>query len=168
MLAATGALAGFVIAQFLPRQYVSRAVVVFNEGVSSDRCIYAASTTLSSAALKPIVLQSEYYRQELDFTPEDDVIRNIQKNGLIRCGREGNRDGFRVEFADADRALSLEMTRVLIEETGRNANATMKVIDPIRSGTTGPAPGLCVIVGIASGAVLGLMIGGLASPPQTS
>jgi hypothetical protein len=163
MLAATGALAGFVAAQVLPRRYVSRTTVAFTERVSGGRCANAAAQTMSAAALKPIVVQSAYYRSELDFTPEEELVDRIQHSGSIACEQVGDKDGFRVEFADADRYLTLEMARILVEETGKNAKAAMKVVEPIHAGTTGPGAGQCVLLGMGGGLVLGFLVGGLAS-----
>jgi hypothetical protein len=167
MLTVTGALAGFVTADFLPRRYVSRTAVAFTEKVSSERCIYAAAQTLSPAALKPIVVQSAYYRPQLDYTPEEELVERIRQSASIRCTRvedgRGEKDGFRVQFADADRYLTLEMARILVEETGKNAQARMKVTEPIRAGTTGPGAASCVLTGMAGGAALGMLAGRLAS-----
>lgn len=163
ILAATGALAGFVTAQLIPRRYISRTAVAFTEKVSPDRCIFAAAQTLSAVALKPIVVQNAYYRSELDFTPEDELVERIQQNGSIHCAAVAGQNGFRVEFADADRYLTLEMTRILVEETGKNANAAMKVIDPIHSGTTGPGRAECVSIGMAGGLALALLVIALSS-----
>jgi hypothetical protein len=157
ILAATGALAGYVAAQFLPRRYVSHTTVAFTEKVSSDRCAFAATQTLSPAALKPIVVQSAYYGPELDFTPEEELVERIRQNGSIRCTRVGDKDGFRVEFADADRYLTLEMARILVEETGKNAQAAMKVVEPIHAGAAGPGAGSCVLIGMGGGLLLGLV-----------
>ena len=163
ILTATGALAGFVTGQLLPRRYISRTAVAFTENVSTDRCIYAAAQTLSAAALKPIVVQNAYYRTELDFTPEEEIVERIQQNGSIRCVPVGGQNGFRVEFADADRYLTLEMARVLVEETGKNANAAKKVVDPIHAGTSGPGRAQCVLIGMAGGLTLALLVIALGS-----
>ena len=159
ILTATGAIAGFVAAHMLPRCYISRAAVAFTEQVSNDRCVFAANQTLSAAALKPIVVQNAYYTSALDFTPEEELVERIQQSGTIRCVS----GGFRVDFADDDRYLTLEMARVLVEETGKNSNAAMKVIEPIHSGRTGPGYGQCVLMGMGGGLVLGLMAIGSAS-----
>jgi hypothetical protein len=162
LLAAIGALAGFATAQFLPRRFVSRTTVAFTGSVSSERCAQAVERTLSSAELTPIVLQSAYYRSELDYTPVEELVQRIQDNGSIRSVRIGNRDGFRVEFTDADRYAALDMTRTLAQEMGQNAGDTTQVVDPIRAGLKPPGPGLCVLLGLGCGLLLGMLVGGIA------
>jgi len=162
ILTVTGALAGFVTAQLLPRRYISRTAVAFTEKVSTDRCIYAANQTLSAPALKPIVVQNAYYRTELDFTAEEDIVERIQQNGSIRCDVVSGQNGFRVEFTDDDRYLSLEMARILVEETGKNALAAMRVVEPVQVGTTGPGRAQCVLIGMVCCLALGLIAIGFA------
>ena len=162
ILAATGALTGFVTAQFLPRTYVSRTSVVFTNKVSPDRCEYAATQTLSAPVLQQIVLRSAYYKPDLDFTPVEEIIGRIQKSASIESVRLDGKTGFRVEFADADRYLTLEMSRILIEEMGANTGSTMKVVEPVRAGVTGPGTGFCVSVGAGCGALLGVTAAALA------
>jgi hypothetical protein len=162
MLALSGALAGYVTAQFLPRSYVSRTTVAFTEPVSEGRCAYAAGETLSAVALKPIVVQSAYYAKELDYTPEEEIVERIRQSASIQCRRAAGKDVFQVEFRDDDKYLTLEMTRVLVQETGRNANATMKIIEPVRTGTTGPSPLACVLWGMGAGVVVGIVFLALA------
>ena len=122
---------------------------------------------MSAAALKPIVVQSAYYRSELDFTPEEELVERIQKNGSIRCTRVKDQDGFQVEFADEDRYLTLDMARILVEETGKNAQAAMKVVEPIHAGTTGPRPGSCVLIGMSGGLALGMLAAAMARGSQS-
>ena len=162
LLAAIGALAGFTTAQFLPRRFVARTTVAFNSSASSDRCAFAAERTMSPAELTPIVLRSAYYKPELDYTPVEELVQRIQANASIRCVHIGNRDGFRVEFADADRYAALDMTRILAEEMGRNAGNATQVVDPIRTSLKPPGPGLCVLIGLGAGSLLGLAVGAIA------
>jgi hypothetical protein len=162
LLAATGALAGFAVAQFLPRSYVSTATVAFEGSLSNDRCAAAAAQTLSAESLTPIVLQSAYYKPELDFTPVDEVVERIENNASIHSVRTAGRDGFRVEFTDPDRYAVLEVARVLVDEMGHNTGQTTRMIEPIRAGRTGPGAGLCILIGMASGLALGFATTALA------
>lgn len=154
MLALSGALAGFAAAQFLPRSYATRMAVTFTEPVSAGRCAYAAGETLSVTELKPIVVQSAYYARVLDYTPEEEIVDRIRKSASIECLP----GGFRVEFRDDDKYLKLEMTRVLVQETGKNAKAAIKIVEPVRTGTTGPSAAQCVAWGLVAGAVLGILL----------
>jgi hypothetical protein len=162
LLAATGALAGFVTAQFLPRSYVSTATAAFEGHLSNDRCAAAAAQTLSAESLTPIVLQSAYYKPELDFTPVDEVVERIEQNASIRSVKTAGRDGFRIEFTDPDRYAALEVAQVLVDEMGRNAGQAIRMIEPIRAGRTGPGAGLCILIGLATGAAIGLATTALA------
>jgi len=162
LLAATGALAGFVTAQFLPRSYVSAATVAFEGRLSNDRCEAVAAQTLSAESLTPIVLQSAYYKPELDFTPVDEVVERIEHNASIRSVKTAGRDGFRVEFTDPDRYAALEVAQVLVDEMGRNSGQAIRMIEPIRAGRTGPGTGLCISIGMVAGLALGLAITALA------
>ena len=162
LLAGTGAMAGFVTAQFLPRTYVSRTAVAFTSKVSRDRCDYAATQTVSAPVLQQIILRSAYYKSDLDFTPVEEIIGRIQQSASINCARLNDKTGFRVEFADADRYLTLEMSRILVEEMGANTGSAMKIVEPVRAGTTGPGAGLCVAAGLACGALIGALTAALA------
>jgi len=164
ILAASGALAGFVIARFLPRTYVSHTTVAFTTKVSRDRCDYAATQTLSAPVLQQIILRSAYYKSDLDFTPVEEIISRIQQSASIDSVGLGDKTGFRVEFADSDRYLTLEMSRILVEEMGNNAGSAMKVVEPVRTGVTGPGSGYCVLAGLGCGTLLGLVILVLARP----
>jgi hypothetical protein len=162
LLAGAGAIAGFVTAQFLPRRYVSSTVVTFDKPVPARRCALAAAETLSAESLAPLVLESAYYKPELDYTPVADVVRRIEENASIRGIRAGNRDGFRVEFIDADRYAALDVARMLIGEMGRNAGVATRTVGPISAGRTGPSAALCTTVGLCAGIVVGFAIAALA------
>jgi hypothetical protein len=77
--------------------------------------------------------------------------------------RIGNRDGFSVEFTDADRYAALDMARILAEEMGRNTGEATQGVDPIRTSLKPPGPGLCALIGVGAGGLLGLAIGGTAA-----
>ncbi len=117
---------------------------------------------MSAAELVPIVLRSAYYKSELDYTPVEELVQRIQANGSIRSVRIDNRDGFRVEFADADRYAALDMTRILAEEMGRNVGVATQVVYPLRTTLKPPGPGLCVLLGLGAGSLLGVAIAAIA------
>lgn len=158
ILAVTGALAGFVTARFLPRKYLSHATAAFASVMPAGRCAALAAQTLSAESLTPIVLQSEYYRPELDFTPVEEVVERIQQNASIRSVRTTGRDAFSVEFTDPDRYAALEVARVLVEEMGRNSGQATRMIEPILARRTGPSAGLCTLIGMGAGLAIGLAI----------
>lgn len=151
ILAASGALAGFVIAQLLPRQYVSRATVAFASAVPDARVAKAAAQTRSTASLTSFVLQSADYRSELDFTPADEVAERIRQSSSILAAPSG----FRVECTDPDRYTALDVMQTLIEQMGRNAGSATKVVGPIRTRLTGMGYGTCVMLGMGVGALIG-------------
>ncbi len=158
VLAATGALAGFVTAGSLPRAWRATATVAFVRSVSSDRCTFAAARTLSETALAPLVLQDAYYREELDYTPVEEIVGRIRANGAIRELRMGEREGFAVEFTDPDRYAALDVTRILIEEMTRNAGEATRVVSPVTATLSGPGPAYCTLIGMSAGIALGLSL----------
>jgi hypothetical protein len=157
LLAGTGALAGFVTGQFLPRRFVSGAVVTFDQPVSSNRCAEAAAQTLSPEALAPLVLQSAFFKPELDFTPVDEIVSRIRENASIRAVHADARDGFRVEFVDADRYAALDVAHMLIDEMGRNAGSASRITEPITARHTGPSTALCTLSGFGAGLAAGVI-----------
>ena len=164
ILAAMGALAGFVTAQFIPRQFRSQTTVAFGGG-ATGRYAEAASQTMSTEALRPVILQSAYYKSELDYTPVDEVIERIQANASIRSV-EG-RNAFHIEFTDPDRYAALDVTRVLAEQLAHNAGEATRVLEAIRAGPTGPGLGLCTSLGAAAGLLIGLIVVVVAWRSQT-
>lgn len=165
ILAAMGALAGFVTAQFLPRQYRSQTTVAFSGG-ATGRYAEAAAQTMSTEALRPVIFQSAYYKSELDYTPVDEVIERIQANASIRAVEGGGRKAFRIEFIDPDRYAALDVTRVLAEQLAHNAGESTRVLEPIRAGLTGPGAGLCTSLGGAAGLAIGLIVVAIAWTSQ--
>jgi hypothetical protein len=154
MLAGIGAIAGFVTAQYLPRQFVGRSAV----GCSGAVCGVAAAQTLSYETLKPIVLQSPFYREELDYTPADEVVQRIRDNASIHSAKSGSREAWRVEFIDADRYAAMEMAQLLTEKMAQNIGPAAPVVEQVHTSVTGPSAALCTLAGIAAGLTIGLEI----------
>lgn len=158
ILIATGALAGFTTSQFLPRRYVSITTAAFPAGVSSDRCTFAAEQTLSAEYLTPLVIESPYYKSELDFTPVEELVERIRANASIQSIKIGTREGFRIRFTDADRYATLEIVQALTEAMERNEGQKTQIVDPVRSQLVYPGPGACVLIGMAGGLLLGMIV----------
>jgi hypothetical protein len=149
LLAAIGGLSGFGASQFVSRQYIGRTVVA----CSGSPCGSAAEATLSPESLKPIVIQSAYYRDELDYTPADEVVQRIRENASIRSVKAG---AWRIEFIDADRYAAMEMAQTLAETMVKNVGPAGHVLEAAHTGQTGPGVGLCIVAGLLGGLTLGV------------
>lgn len=162
ILSAIGTMTGYLAAQFQPDEFRTATAVSFNVGIATDRCGYAAQQALSDAVLKPIVMQSAYYRTELDYTPADEIVQRIQTNASIRCLTLGGHDSFRVEYQAADRYESLEIVRILTEQMTKAAGQLTHVVEPVQTAPAGPGPAGYMLVGLASGLFLGIWTASLA------
>jgi hypothetical protein len=151
ILSAIGALTGFITAQFLPREFIARTSVA----CSGAPCGGAAQLTLSPESLKPIVNQSAWYRDELNYTPADDVVQRIRENASIAAGKTGS---WRVEFMDPDRYAAMEMAQTLADTMVHNVGPSGHVLEQVHTGETGPGMGLCIVAGLLGGLALGVAV----------
>ncbi|HZL55628.1 MAG TPA: hypothetical protein VFC21_01015 [Bryobacteraceae bacterium] len=148
ILALSGAIIGFTVSLLLPRQFVGRASITLTPGVSAE---YAIEKTLSTPSLAAIVYRSPYYQPMLDYTPVEDLAREIRDGSSI--GPDG-----RIQFVHDDKYTALDTARLLLDELKKNAGGAARVKDPVRLEITGPSRGLCTFEGMAAGLLLGLCV----------
>jgi hypothetical protein len=151
MFALSGALAGYVTALLLPRRYLGQARLAVTAPFSIED---AAQKTLSAQTLSPMILQSPYYLPILNYTPLDEVVRQIRDNSAIVPEKNAV---CLVQFTDDDRYAALDMTHNLLEEMRRNLG-NARVRDGVRVVATGPGYALCALEGLAAGLFIGLCV----------
>jgi hypothetical protein len=170
MLAAGGAMAGFIASAFVPRRYEGTARFVFispYDGEAPALFDRASEVTLLPQSLELMIRRSPYFKNRLYVDSVADLITETRANLNVKSSATSGEPGGLIRFDDDEVDTALEVTRVILSEFGNNAagvaNAkkagdVIRITEAPQTRLTGLTPALLTGIGLASGLLLALLV----------